>query len=122
VSDHDDSVRALLERLSDGTFDAEDIATVRGSIIARGVPESEWQRRRGAALRNYPEATESSAREILLALIRYAGTAWHRHQNKSVVPAEIAGTATEYLWKALKSGAIRRGEVMSLAAIKRALK
>lgn len=110
----DDPAQALAARLASGEFSADDIMVAARTIRALGIPDSERRRIMYGSLRAYREAaypllkeTRARARTVHKDLSRYAAGAWLRHQHSINVPADIAGKPTEFLWRALKHGAIR---------------
>ncbi len=98
----------FLERRSSTIEDALGLRGPQG-----GVPW--WMedaiRARDAALRELAarfhgaRSVSGQAREIRLRAVRYAASAWRFDRARSQMPARYAGTQSEYLWRAFKSGA-----------------
>ena len=51
------------------------------------------------------ESISGQARQIYVATMRYACSAWRFDRDRDALPAGYEGTAKEYLWRAFKSGA-----------------
>jgi hypothetical protein len=51
------------------------------------------------------ESISAQARQIYVATMRYACSAWRFDRDRDVLPAAYMGTAKELLWRAFKSGA-----------------
>jgi hypothetical protein len=100
-----------------GEFLAHRVHTIEDALGLRsargGVP---WWREEAMRVRNarlqelgqYFYAGESisgQARQIYVAAMRYACSAWRFDRGRDVLPAAYEGTAKEFLWRAFKSGA-----------------
>jgi hypothetical protein len=128
----DDPAVALVERLRRREFTDADLDAAIHTIRLQGVPASVLQGIRNEALKaycaaKYPADTDArpKSRKVRTDLGRYAAAGWRRHQHEHVAPAEIAGTPTEHLWRALKHGAIKTGacgaEIISESQLRRVL-
>jgi len=85
-----------------------------GLRFARGgIPwwREEAARKRNAALRELArryygqEPVTAQARQVHIATLRYATSAWRHDQREQVMPPRYAGTDHEWLWAAFAAGA-----------------
>lgn len=100
-----------------GEFLAHRVQTIEEALGLRpvrgGVPWwlEDAMRARNAALQELgrcfyiSESISAQARQIYLAAMRYAGSAWRFDRERDAMPAGYEGTAKALLWRAFKSGA-----------------
>ncbi len=102
------SLQQFLDQRSPSIDDAFGVRNGRG-----GVPwwmEASIRARDGAlrqlAVSGFESATVSArAARIRELSIRYAASAWRHDRARETMPAQYAGTAHEWLWRAFKAGA-----------------
>ena len=102
------SLEEFLVRRSRTIEDALGLRTERG-----GIPWwlEDAMRRRDAALRSLAHhflgthSLTARARQIHVLAVRYGASSWLRDNGSETMPSSYSGKASEWLWRAFKSGA-----------------